>query len=517
LTGSPYFTAWSNQETVWSDFRSGTGTPNVAAGGGGVSSVFSRPAYQAALSTCPMLGTLPVAGINPTQQRMVPDIAVNAGSAHNPNFAECTVSPATNDCSPGGGNPTIAPGGGTSFGAPSFAGVVALMDEVAGGRLGNINPLLYGLQSTAVFHDITTGNNEVTCTPGSQPGCPAAGLYGYPAASGYDCASGLGSPDVYNLLNALATMAPTTIAVAPNPTITTEGTPVLLAATLQVPLPNTHTLGGNVTFAFRSYDAAGTMDLSWTLGSGTVNGGTTTTGTATLSTAVPPGLVLPGMQRVDLVAMYGGDAFHLPSTSPLASLSFGPLNFNISPAQSSVPSGGMVQFSATGGVAPVQWLTRHDTTCNASLQCSTISALGVFTAGPTPGTVTVAGLDADGAEAIAAVTVVASPPDAGSDAGTADAGSADGGSGSDGGSSVDAGAVDAGGSDAGSDAGTPIPDAGGATDSGQPAADAGSGGGKSGGCGCGANGEAAPLAWLLALLGLAAQASRRAARRPGSS
>ena len=65
--------------------------------------------------------------------------------------------------------------------------------------------LLYGrsTQTTpTAFHDIATGSNEMPCTPGSSTGCPAGGLYGFQAASGYDCATGLGSVDVANLITA---------------------------------------------------------------------------------------------------------------------------------------------------------------------------------------------------------------------------------------------------------------------------------------------------------------------------
>ena len=84
--------------------------------------------------------------------------------------------------------------GGTSFAAPLWAGYLALVNQqaVANGnpRLGFINPALYtiglGSSYTTDFHDITSGSN------------------GYSATTGYDLATGWGSPNGSALLNALA-------------------------------------------------------------------------------------------------------------------------------------------------------------------------------------------------------------------------------------------------------------------------------------------------------------------------
>lgn len=83
--------------------------------------------------------------------------------------------------------------GGTSFAAPMWAGYLALANQQSlenGGKpLGFINPALYsiGLSSSydSDFHDVTTGSN------------------GYSATTGYDLATGLGSPNQSGLINAL--------------------------------------------------------------------------------------------------------------------------------------------------------------------------------------------------------------------------------------------------------------------------------------------------------------------------
>ena len=67
--------------------------------------------------------------------------------------------------------------GGTSFVAPQLNGITALFDQGIGGRVGALNPLLYGLQNY-VSTDVTAGDN-----------------WGYNAVAGYENASGNGTLD----------------------------------------------------------------------------------------------------------------------------------------------------------------------------------------------------------------------------------------------------------------------------------------------------------------------------------
>ncbi len=421
-----YFSAYSTAERVWNEQHAGTGAnPQVSAGGGGISVFFSRPSYQASIPTCTPVGSLPVSGITAANMRQLPDISFTAAgvtTSQFPLFAICTLDGAGTDCTGTAGAESIVAGGGTSFSAPAFAGVVSLMDQVAGGRLGNVNPLLYALATAAptVFHDVTAGNNEVTCN-GNDPGCGSGGVYGYAAGTGYDCATGLGSVDVYNLLSSMSSLTPTTTTLAATPTSAAEGTPVSLTATVAIPsgTSSTHSLaGGVVTFAFQSYDASGNADLtagSWTLGTGALTG-STTSGTAALSIAIPPGLVRPGAQSADVYAMYGGDANHFPSVSPKVTIQFGALSMAIAPLTPMVRIGGTLHFTSTGGVGATRWFTGSDSTCNGttSLVCSGIDEnLGDFTAGNAAGITQVFGMDDDGAYASTLVYVGISPPDGG--------------------------------------------------------------------------------------------------------
>jgi subtilase family serine protease len=505
--GNGYFTAYSTTEAVWNELNDGIGTmANPASGNGGISVVFSRPSYQANIPTCAPVGSLPVSGVNAANMRQVPDVAFVASGVTDPYvtiWEICSVDPNTMDCNATGGDPSLQPGGGTSYAAPSFAGVVSLMDQVAGGRLGNINPLLYALNTAvpAAFHDVATGNNEITCTAGSAsyPGCSAGGLYGYPATTGYDCGTGLGSLDVYKLLTAMGSLVPTATALVAAPTSTTETTPVALTATVTLGGGATSSqsfAGGVVTFAFESTDASGNPDLNWgtwTVGTGTL-AGTAAAGTATLTTTIPPGLVKPGMQSVSVYAEYGGDAYHFPSVSPAVTINFAPLTLAIAPVNPDVAPSGTLQFSAMGGVTPMKWYTGSDTTCSmTTFVCSSINeTTGAFTAGPMAGQTQVIGMDADGAYAMTVVNVGTSTDggmtmtDAGmtTDGGTVvDAGGGDSATSTDSGPAVDSGKPADGGSS--SDANGPAPgsDSGIESDAGADAAPGG-GSGSSGGCGC---------------------------------
>jgi kumamolisin len=84
----------------------------------------------------------------------------------------------------------LVSGGGTSMAAPLWAGMSAVMNQFllanGGRRLGDLNPILYRIAQGArlpTFHDIVSGANAVAK---SEPG--------------YDQVTGLGSPNVDNLV-----------------------------------------------------------------------------------------------------------------------------------------------------------------------------------------------------------------------------------------------------------------------------------------------------------------------------
>jgi hypothetical protein len=174
-------------EMVWNDTSP---TLGLAAGGGGASTQFTKPAWQ----TGP--------GVPNDNARDVPDLSLNASPMHDPALF-CVQGSCYNGFRSTDETLTVA--GGTSVAAPSFAGIVALINQQMKKRQGNINPTLYSMAPTspAGFHDITTGNNIVPCEA-TTPDCPASPPYqfGYSAGIGYDQASGLGSIDAFNLVTA---------------------------------------------------------------------------------------------------------------------------------------------------------------------------------------------------------------------------------------------------------------------------------------------------------------------------
>jgi len=85
---------------------------------------------------------------------------------------------------------------GTSASAPAFGGMISLINAKlkAKGKpsIGFLNPLIYKSNSSAVFFDVTEGDNRC-----ARRGAPCCG--GYDAAPGWDPTTGLGVPDFARL------------------------------------------------------------------------------------------------------------------------------------------------------------------------------------------------------------------------------------------------------------------------------------------------------------------------------
>ena len=160
-------------EQVWNE------TPpqvsEAVATGGAPSLFFPVPAFQSGLGLT---------------MRATPDVSYNAAVDGGVLVAWSALSPA--------GSFFIV--GGTSAGSPQWAGIVALANQAAGRSLGYLNDALYSLRTSATygndFHDITVGNNQL-----------AGAAVGFPAGTGWDDATGLGTPDVANLIPDLVAAA----------------------------------------------------------------------------------------------------------------------------------------------------------------------------------------------------------------------------------------------------------------------------------------------------------------------
>jgi hypothetical protein len=171
-----------SSETVWNN--------QIGSDGGGLSSFFSQPSYQ----TGPGVSNSFSNGM-----REVPDVSADADP--NTGYSEyCT------DLSGCFGLGWFEVGG-TSAAAPLWAGITTDLNEYLPTQsrptLGSASAALYWLFNTshpfAAYHDIKTGNNDFDHTHNGD----------YPATAGYDMASGIGTPDVWNIARDFTAAAPT--------------------------------------------------------------------------------------------------------------------------------------------------------------------------------------------------------------------------------------------------------------------------------------------------------------------
>ena len=150
--GTSLTTSGSNisSETVWNDGASG------GASGGGISTFFALPSWQAGLKAANNQGQSMA-----LSKRGVPDVS---GDADPETGYDVRID----------GTDTVI--GGTSAVAPLWASLIARINQVSGKPVGYINPLLY--QNSKALRDITQGNNG-----------------DFDATVGWDACTGLGSPN----------------------------------------------------------------------------------------------------------------------------------------------------------------------------------------------------------------------------------------------------------------------------------------------------------------------------------
>jgi len=303
-------------EVVWND----TATFNeLAAGGGGASIFFPRPAWQAA------------SGLPTDNYRRVPDISLNASAGHVSYYTVYL------------GSATYF--GGTSAAAPTMAGIATLLNhylvstgaqQTAG--LGNINPMLYRLAASSpnVFHDVISGNNAVPCVAGS-PDC-VNGSVGFKAGAGYDSATGLGSVDAFALAHSWSAFPPSASAV----TVSIDANPVFETAansnrwtfhlTLSEEAGVSTTLTG-MTIDGVSYDS----QLATLFGKTAISARGSITAAVTAQNIAFPKTVLFTFTGVDASGANWTSSLSIPFSGPQLQLTIGGVANAASGAQSYAP------------------------------------------------------------------------------------------------------------------------------------------------------------------------------------
>jgi hypothetical protein len=305
--------------------NSTTGNDLMAAGGG-PSSIYPKPAWQAG-----------VTGMPNDNARDIPDVSLFSSNGNNNSFYVMCQKDVTgaNSCDLNSPFNDFSGAGGTSASAQAFAGIMALINQSqATGpnpapRQGNANYILYKLYkqnptkicasnaaaATAagcMFYDVVTGNISVACqggaancsntsTAANQYGVMVnAGIPAWTATAGYDLATGLGTVNVANLAAAWGAVGLTasTTAITASPGVTIAhgaNASFTVAVTASGGIPT-----GQVSLIATPVGAAQTGIGPFSLSSGT----------ASFSTNM-----LPGGTAYSVVAHYGGDGTFAQSTS----------------------------------------------------------------------------------------------------------------------------------------------------------------------------------------------------------
>jgi len=318
-------------ENVWNESctpaqvgQAGCPASGLWSSGGGASIAFTTaPPWQAG-----------VTGLPPTHARLVPDVALNA--ADHDGYLLCL----DGSCQQ---NPQqFAIASGTSASVQAFGGIMALVVQKVGGRVGLANVALYklagaenysncngstvpspGTLSSCIFNDVTVGNSNV---PGET---------GFAAAAGYDEATGLGSVNVTNLVNgwssAIVNGTTTTLTLNNgNPVSVTHGTAVPVGIVVAPVLPATGTPTGDVSLISANSLTDRGVD-GFQLSGGAVSSSSNST------------ILLPG-GTYQVHAHYEGDSTFLGSDST-------PVTVTVNPEASQINFGMVVINPQTGACA----------------------------------------------------------------------------------------------------------------------------------------------------------------------
>ena len=325
---------------------------SIAAGGGGSSAIYTtKPAWQT--------------GFGDTA-RDLPDVSLFASNGSNVSYYPICAN--DGDCQPvsSSGTVQISGVGGTSASAPSFAGIMAMVNQYqtkllgSPQRQGQADFVLYPLskQVPAAFNDVKNGTNTVPCDlTDATTNCVAApnpitleytdsngntveileGMIGtgttawYNAVAGYDEASGLGTIDANQLVTNWGSVKFTSTTTTLTPTSATKfthGTAFTFDGTVK---PASGTATGDVALMTDSTEPVQQGQTFYTLSGGAYSGSIST---------------LPG-GTYNIWGQYGGDTNNAESSSTPVSITVSPESSGIYFALRS-PTGTFTSSSTPG-------------------------------------------------------------------------------------------------------------------------------------------------------------------------
>jgi hypothetical protein len=327
---------------------------------GSCSGGYSKPSWQVA------------PGVPADGKRDIPDVSLFASNGVMGNFYIYCQSDFSANCAGG----QYGAAGGTSFGAPIFAGIMALINQQTNTTegQGNANYVLYKLASqqtastcnsasgsgtSCVFNDVTSGTIAMPCVAGTAKcNVATAGhaygiLAGYGTGTGYDLATGLGSLNVANLVGKWSS-------VAFRPSTTTLG----LSPTSSLTHGQSVSVTGNVAPSSGSGTPTGKLSLLTSTGLA-VDGFTLSNGAVSGTTNLLPG----GSYTV--TAHYAGDPIFGGSDSVPVSITVGKEN---STTQANLLTfdwnGKLISRNASGAVYGSPYLLRVNVLNGAGAACS---------------------------------------------------------------------------------------------------------------------------------------------------
>ena len=317
-------------EVVWNSRLNTQKGTKAGAGGGGVSKLWPMPSWQAPLGVNGLSSGQPC-GQPSGYCREVPDVTAMASPG-------LVIYCSAGDCE---GSPLWQSVGGTSLAAPTWGAVAALTDASihAQHRIGFADPALYEIDAAdpSAFNDITAGNNDLSGNNGGD----------FPAAPGYDMASGLGSPYGAELIPELADTG-----VQLLPTIAAQGAPFAAGHkaswTVQVTNSGTVASTGTITVSTSVIDSYGGGYYVAVTGAG--SGWTCSSGSCSTGSGLAPGSSLPVLTLTSASVLSASNASSggLLATATIDDTSNGGVDANSS-ATASTP----VVFAAAPHLQPV--------------------------------------------------------------------------------------------------------------------------------------------------------------------